>query len=141
MDVIRLLRCENQCLERFLALSREFLLGAGTGDFSKLESFLESRDRTLRAMGLFHRTLKRAAPPGAVTVVPGVQAELAAIARERGELIDQVLKMDAEIVQRIESEQSLITEKLRESHRTHQSLAKFKSGWVGEAGRELDQTL
>lgn len=142
MEVLKLLRSKNRCLERFLTLSEEFLTLAVKGDFSELQAFQGRRESTLKAMDLFDRKISEV-----VTALPYAQRTPSLIEavkkalNEKEILVHQILEVDLKIISKIEDEKNNLLKELSSSRKSRAVLGKFKSTWVSGAGEELDETL
>lgn len=142
MDVIRLLRSKNRCLERFLTASDEFLVLARNGDFSGLESFHKKRDRILKGFDLYDRKLTEC-----IETLPEAQAstEMAQEAEQalniKDVLIRKIAETDALIVEQIEMEKNRLLMEMASAQKNSSIVKKFKSNWATGSGEELDETL
>ncbi|HAR41111.1 MAG TPA: hypothetical protein DCS07_00505 [Bdellovibrionales bacterium] len=142
MEVIRLLKSKNRCLEQFLELSEEFLKTIETGNFSDLETFYKKRDRILKGFDLFDRKLTET-----LELLPknSFDAELAAQVEQalnmKAALIGRIAATDQKIVDAIQEEKLRITKEMANSQKQTSTVKKFKSSWVGESGEDLDRKL
>ncbi len=140
MDVLSLLRSKNRCLEKFLALSREFL-DAGA-QVESLNSFESRRDATLKAIELYDRKLGEAislitAIDRTPEMIEGVKRELA----RKESLVHQILDIDLRIIGKIEEEKNRLLQQVATARKGKEVLSRFKSSWIAESGEELDETL
>ncbi len=143
MDVLALLRSKNRCLERFLEASREFLVVHGNDpDLGMLPDLQKSRESALKAIGLFDQKLEET-----VNLLPEVSRSDELIQAVRNELarkdaiVEQILKVDLELISRIEAAKNAILRDLSSEKRSRDTLGKFKSTWVPSSGEGLDETL
>src|SRR5688572_23953438 len=139
MDVLKLLRSKNRCLEKFLRYSQEFLTYAEGGDLSTLQYFQSRRDATLKALQLYDRKISemvaQLSPSERTTsLIESVRQTL----ELKGKLIQSILATDQKIISKIEDEKKRILQELSSSDRNKQLVRKFKSGWIAEAGEKLD---
>lgn len=142
MDVLKLLRSKNRCLERFLEVTESFWGKAQNGDLQGLDRFQLDRDAALKAIDLFDRKIAEAASllsKDALTfeLKQAVEKCLA----EREILIHQILETDLKIIGKIEEAKSAALKDLRSSAKSREILKKFKSTWIAEAGEEIDEKL
>jgi hypothetical protein len=143
MEVLMsLLNAKNRCLERFLAISKEFGEKAAESAVEGLEQFQVRRDATLKAIELFDRKISEAARDISSSertprLIDAVQAAL----DRKNELVQQILKADENVIQKIEQSKLDLLKELASSRKSKEVLSKFKSSWVAESGEELDKTL
>jgi hypothetical protein len=142
MDVLRLLRSKNRCLERFLELTEEFWESAEKDDLSGLAVFESRRDSTLRAIQLFDRKIEEAvALIRAEQRTEELTREIRAQLERREGLVHEIIAADLKIIGKIEKERSRLLKEMNETRKSREVLGKFKSSWVKEAGEELDRKL
>jgi hypothetical protein len=140
--ILTLLRSKNRCLERFIAISNEFLAQAGRGEFGDLEGFELRRESTLKAIELYDRKISEAV----LQLAEGrrtqslVEAVKDALDRKDA-LVHEILDIDMRIISLIEQEKNRLLQELSSARRGKDLLGKFKSGWVAESGEELDAKL
>jgi GTP1/Obg family GTP-binding protein len=142
MEVLALIQSKTRCLKKFLKISESFLGEAQSGDFSRLTEFHEKRDKMLRAFELYDRKISQivtSLPQSERTpkLIESVKSALV----DRDQLLIEVLKVDAKIIEQIEEAKKKILKELAASRKSKQIVQKFKSGWIGESGEELDQKL
>ncbi len=140
MDVLSLLRSKNRCLEKFLAISREYL-DAGAA-FENLGIFETRRDATLKAIELYDRKLAEsisliAAADRTPEMIEGVKREL----DRKEQLVHEILDLDLRIIGKIEEEKNRLLQQVANARKGKEVLSRFKSTWVSESGEELDETL
>jgi hypothetical protein len=142
MDVIKLLRSKNRCLQRFLDTSREFLALAETGDFGLLETFQEAREASLKALELYDGKVTEAAQ--ALTAAQKTQALILEIEAEmirKSVIVREILETDQKVMACLDEEKERVARELTLSRRSGDAIKKFKSAWMPEAGEELDKKL
>lgn len=145
MDVVSLLKLihgKNRALRRFLDISTAFLAVAEGGDLSGLQAFQNRRDSVIRALDLYDRRVSE----GVSTLVAGARTEgLVQEIREALErkdaLIHEILAVDLRIISLIDREKNEILKKISSTRKQRETLSKFKSAWLPEAGEELDGTI
>lgn len=139
MDVIKLLKTKNRCLERVLNLSIEFL---SKNDLAGLEAFQIERAAIFKAIDLYDRKIvEQIALLPAAEKNPAMIAQVSETLREKERLIREVLTQDNELMLRIEEKKQKIVEELSSSRKSHELVGKFKSSWLAAGGEELDKTI
>jgi len=150
MDVLTLLRSKNRYLRRFEQASLRFLDETRDdlphADFvARLNRLETSRDRILKALGLFNRKLTES-----IESLPSSSRAMhdeAFIAQARQEtdesdrLVERLAELDAGISLRIRSCQDRLALELAASEKSKRIINQFKSSWASGAGEELDRTL
>ncbi len=143
MDVLSLLRSKNRCLEKFLQASSEFLTQArSSGALPGLPSFEARRDAILNAVDLYDRKVNEAVaelPSGSrpKALVDAVETSL----KEKDTLVHRILVVDEQILQLVEEEKTKILKEMASNQKRAALAQKFKSGWIPEAGEEIDKKL
>jgi hypothetical protein len=143
MDVLALLRSKNRSLEGFLAISRAFLdsLEAGS-DLAGLDRFHAERDASLKTIDLYDRKISEAVNLMPTEVrTPELVEEVRAQLDRKESTIREILTLDLEIMARIENARNALIKDLSATRKSQETLGKFKSRWVPEAGEEIDQKL
>lgn len=142
MEVLKLIRSQIRCLERFKEASQCFLADTETGDFSQIDDFEKSRATLLKGFALFDRKITESVsllPQEDRT--PQLIAEVERLLAQKTALIGEILSVDDRIIERIAAEQRRISAEAARAHRSTSVMKKFKSGWVPESGDKLDETL
>ena len=62
MDVVRLLRSRNRCLEKFLAVSTRFLKHQSSLDLSSLQKLEDARNHAIKAFQLYEKKINEIIP-------------------------------------------------------------------------------
>lgn len=141
-ELLSLLRSKNRCLVRFLEMTEEFWKSAESGDLDGLAVFESRRDATLKAIELFDRKIDEcSALLRPEDQAPGLADEAKALLAERERLVHRILALDLKIIERIEKERSRMLQEISSARKSRDSLSKFKSSLIAEAGEELDRTL
>ena len=113
MEVIRLLKSKNRCLEKFLEISDQFLSKVEGGDFSALEAFYKKRDRILKGFELFDRKLTECLdllPKN--EYFPELAQQVEQALTIKAALIGKIAATDQKIVDAIESEKERLSKEL-----------------------------
>jgi len=140
--LLTLLRNKHRCLVKFLELSRAFLTEARIGDFSRLDTFERGREAILKTIALYDRKISLAITElGSMDRSPALMAEIEKLLRDKDELLKQIFDSDQLVIAEIIREQDRIQRELKSTERNQAMVKKFKSGWVGQSGDELDEKL
>lgn len=139
MDVIKLLKTKNRCLERVLNLSIQFL---EKNDLNDLDSFQIERGAIFKAIDLYDRKILEAlANVKKLEKDSPLAEQLHAILKDKERLIREILLQDNDLMARIELKKRKILEDLAAGRKNHEMVGKFKSAWIAAGGEELDRTL
>jgi hypothetical protein len=139
MEVLKLLKTQNRCLEKFRSHSEDFLRKANQGDFSDLTPFQKHRETILKALSLYDRKLSELISqllPSERT--PDLIATVQKILELKHNLIHSILVIDQQIINQIEQEKKRLITELSTSDKNNQLVRKFKSKWISEPGETLD---
>lgn len=140
--VLSLLRSQNRCIERIIALSEAFLEPAGPGPLDALEPFQSGRAAVMRAFELLDRKLTEIAsgperPSPSPSLVSGIETELA---RRQG-LLARLAEVDSQVAERLREAQREVEKELASSRKNRATLGKFKSTGGQASGGGLDTKL
>jgi hypothetical protein len=152
-DLLSLLKSKNRCLGKFLSISEDFLarVQASTRPgkdqeaqewLAELGLFESRRDSALRALELYDRKISELASE--VTDrerTPGLIERVKSAMNERETIVQAILKVDLELISRIEKERSRLMRDMSSARKAKDTLSKFKSGWIAESGEGLDEKL
>jgi len=142
MEVLRLMRSKNRCLERWLNHSHEFLAQAQAGDFTQLRGFETQRDAIIKAIGLFDRKLTEviACLPHedrTQLMIEGVKL----VEADRMRLVEEILVLDQKVIKEVEAEKARLSSSLGNSEKSKNTVKKFKSNWIPGSGEGIDRKL
>lgn len=142
MDVIRLLKSKNRCLQKFLELSTEFLASAEAGDLTRLDRFQVRRESTLKALELYDRKISTVVEtlPSERRTSELIQA-VSELLAHKDQLIQMILTTDNRIMLRIEEEKSRLLREMASNMKANETVKRFKSSWVSESGEGIDRKL
>jgi hypothetical protein len=145
MDVVTLLQSRNRCLQRFLKITEEFRASVENDDFSGLELFLSRRDAVLKTLYLYDRKITSIVNDLKLhTSLAGRQAvaeRISPVLEAREFIIQQIIRVDQQIMLKLDSEKTRISNETGSTRKIKTNLSKFKSAWVSAGGEELDKTL
>jgi hypothetical protein len=143
MDVLGLLRSKNRCLSKFLDASKTFLSEAQSlGALPDLSQFELKRESILKAIFLFDRKLSEAVTClSAEEKTPALIESVRNALDEKDALLHQIMTTDDRVLRLVEEEKVRITKEITSSQKSRNTIQKFKSAWVAEAGEEIDQNL
>lgn len=140
MDVIGLLQNKKRCLRRILEASRSFALEAESGDLSRLAEFESARASAFKTLQLTDARITeavRALPLAERTTELSIAVQ-SGLDEERA-LVQEITVADNRVAALIQREQQRLQQEIAASKRNHELTGRFKSGWMPEAGEELDQ--
>ncbi|OFZ21464.1 MAG: hypothetical protein A2X94_08120 [Bdellovibrionales bacterium GWB1_55_8] len=142
MEVLKLIRSQIRCLERFKEASSCFLAAADAGDFGGLDQFERNRASLLKGFDLFDRKITESvAQMGPGDRTPALLAEAEELLFTKSSLIQEIMGIDDRIIERISTEQLRISTEISRTQRSNSLMKRFKSGWVPESGEQLDEIL
>jgi hypothetical protein len=130
-DILKLLQSQNRCLKKLLEHSKQFQKETDKNDFSNLEAltFYE------RKIAEFTHHLDK--QKKTETFVEAIKN----IIENKKNLINIIIKIDNDIILKIEAEKSKLMQELSISEKTKFMVNKFKSKWIAQSGEELDGLL
>lgn len=142
MDVLPLLRSKNRCLQKFHDISVAFREQAMSGNLDELSQFENRREAALKAIELYDRKIAEAVsqlPAGDKD--PDLVRAVRAALDEKENLIAGILRVDADIIRKIEEARDNLLNDLSTTRKSRDNVSKFKSAWMNESGEELDTQL
>lgn len=142
MDVLRLLKSKNRCLKRFLSYTHDFLKKSEPELLPQLSFLLAKRETALRILGLYDRKLSKITQNLRHTdQTDEFIKSLHEIFSEKTTILNEIFKTDLLLTQLIEENIEKTEKELQSSQKSKDTLQKFKSTWIAEAGDALDTTL
>ncbi|MEK6704962.1 MAG: hypothetical protein AABZ06_04170 [Bdellovibrionota bacterium] len=142
MDVVRLLRSRNRCLEKFLAVSTRFLKHQSSLDLSSLQKLEDARNHAIKAFQLYEKKINEIIPSiPSSSRTPDFKEKIKKLVAEHESMLGQILTTDDEIIERIENEKKRLLLEFNSSKKQTTLVKKFKSVWLNKQGEELDKTL
>lgn len=144
MDLLTLLERKNRCVSRMVAASAEFLSAQGEPDMelARLEALEKERSVVIKVVDLLDRKIAQAVlaleprdrTPDLVARVEEADASLR-------NLLIEIEAQDARILAWIEAETGRVSDELRKTRKSGDTLSKFKSSWMGEPGGGVDWSV
>lgn len=149
-DLLRLLKNKNRCLEKFLEVSIDFLsdekiqkrVQNPENNLVEIESFEKDREAILKAITIFDQKIEKSVllieeKDRTSNLIESVKNLLS----YRDDLIREIIRVDSKIISSIEEQQLQMKEEITKSKKGKKAISKFKSRWVKDRGKELDQEL
>ncbi len=141
-DLIQFLKSQNKCLERFLSISEEYLRQLRSGDLGGLDQLELKRESILKAFALFEDKAQREAESYlGRTRDSDLINEIWRVQFSRLKFLEEIKKADSEIFEELSKTAQNVQKDIRDLGRQRETVSKFKSGWIPEAGKEIDKSL
>ncbi len=142
MDLLKILQSQNRCLNQVIKRSTEFLNLSKQGDLSQLKKFEEYRKFSFKTIKMYDQKIKffqkiSENSKNDETTLFSIKK----IKTARQNLIYSILKIDREIIKILQKEKESILEEISYEQKTNHFMRKFKSKWISEAGKKLDEKL
>ena len=145
MKLLSLLKSKKRCLDRFLALSEDFLASARKGELNSLPDFHAQREVILKALTLYDRKLSECAATAENSLAcresPSLLQSIRVWNNDYHSLVIQISAVDHAIMEQLHAESVKIQEELTQARKKQAAVGKFKSGWVPDSGEGLDKQL
>lgn len=149
MDVISLFSGQNRCIERLVRLTREFvelLKSDPTDPFSEIDPLYKKREYVIQAFGLFEKKITQwfdeiPTFEERKRIANTLKPVLTPILEQRKQILRELTFLDQKIFDKIQEEKSKICDEMGSIRKMKQTVSKFKSIWVSEAGEGIDTTL
>ena len=142
MDVLKLLRTKNRCLERFLDISARFEAEVEAGDFSRLERFHQEREAILKGFALYDRKLSECISQlTSADRTPELVSKIEEALQRKQDLVHRILSIDEKLSRKIVEERARLQKEMAQNQKSVSMIKKFKSGWISESVDELDEKL
>ncbi|MFZ9596287.1 MAG: hypothetical protein ACO3A2_09440 [Bdellovibrionia bacterium] len=142
MNLIELLKQRTQCLEEILSASIRFLHHLERQDLSQLDSFEAGRNRTFQTLQNLDRKIQTAAKdqnPREKTLE--FQTHIRKVLDQNQNIIYNINRNDLRIIELIENEKSQLLKNLFNTHKSIQTMGKFRSVMKDQSGNHLDEKV
>lgn len=142
VDVIKVLKGKNRCLQRFLELTESFVTRPPQEALAELGDFERERDAILKAADLYDRKaveLAQAMPVAARNAE--FQSALADVFAEKERITRTILELDERVLALIEAERAQLLKSIVSTQKSADTMKKFKSTWVAGSGEGIDRKL
>lgn len=139
MEVLKVLKSKNLCLNNLLTECTKFLNSAQNGDLSCLDDFQKKRASTIKALDLYDRKINELIEKlPAADRTPELQQAIKQTQSLKDQLTHSIITLDEEIISLIKEERNRLLKELTSVDRSSQMVKKFKSKWIPESGEKLD---
>jgi hypothetical protein len=145
MDVLALLNTQNRCLDKAVALSRDFIadLKAQKDALSLLDPYEQKRSHLFKAIDLFDRkitetvTLQRSENSA---LSENEKSALRVALHQREKLLAELQQVDGLIMEALNQEALQVSKEIQSTRKSREMIGKFKSR-SSAPGSEVDQSL
>lgn len=142
MELKKLIKTKNKCLTTLLKVSQDFLFEVQTGKFENLDQFQKTRDRILKIIAHVDSKINRIVHKiNADTISDVDRCVMRLDLEEKNLIVTEILRVDEKIMKAIENEISITLQRLSVEEKNKNTISKFKSEWINNPGKGLDQTL
>lgn len=142
-----MLESENRCLQKIMGLS-EGLLNASSSQSSVLKGvdldlFSLQREKLFKTLQLLDQRINQVASDRkkGPALPEAIDTSIRNLLNQKTQLVEAVLQQDQKVIAKIREAQEQLSKEILSSNRSIERVARFKSNWINESGRNLDGTL